>query len=161
MLSLRPVPSDDLATLTDLLARERAARDAADDRGDGDAAAGHSRAMAVLKRTIEMVRHREDSGLPSDENHRSVSVAMNQAHLLRRDRPGQPLKSRHPFPRALDKKGIAVEAWARDHGINAVTVRAWYGKGEAGRRIPRAIAEIIEHELGVPATLDVWKNGIR
>jgi len=51
--------------------------------------------------------------------------------------------------------------------VNPKTVRSWYQKSGA-RRIPVAMAKIIEVEMGVddkgkpvvPATLESWPNGI-
>lgn len=96
------------------------------------------------------------------EKDRSLSVAMEQQVVAaRRDRRGRPIASKHPFPAAIDAAGGTVEGWARDHSVNVKTVKAWYSKGEAGRRIPKAMAEAIERELGVPATVAIWRNGIR
>ena len=83
----------------------------------------------------------------------------------RRSKRGRPIKSKHPFPQAIEKlPGMTVEKWAAQHGLHHVTVKAWYAKGDGGRRIPRDIADMIEREFGIPATggpKGTWKSGIR
>lgn len=85
----------------------------------------------------------------------------------RRDRRGRPIQSEHPFPRAVEASGSSVQEWAKRKNLNIKTVRAWYSADkEAGRRIPRAYADLIEREfkdgpIQVPATLATWVHGIR
>lgn len=72
---------------------------------------------------------------------------------------------KHPFVRALyehpdPKKRITVAQWAVAHKLKPGTVATWYARGEGKRRIPLTVAQKIELELGIPATLAVWKNGI-
>ena len=78
----------------------------------------------------------------------------------RRSRRGRPRETTHPFPKALEAKGMTVTAWAAKHGHDRVRVKSWFAEGSGGRRIPREEAERIEKELGVPATIRTWKNGI-
>lgn len=90
-------------------------------------------------------------------------TAINSAELaqgLSRSR-----SRKHPFVRALyenpdPKKRMTIAEWAARHGLKKVTVASWYATGNGARRIPQSIAQTIEKELGVPATLAVWKNGI-
>lgn len=65
----------------------------------------------------------------------------------------------HPFTRALHAKGLTITEWAAKHDVDRGTVKFWYMSG--GRKIPRAMADLIQRELGVPATAKTWKNGIR
>lgn len=74
-------------------------------------------------------------------------------------RPGRPTETKHPFAVALAERGSSVAEWARAHKLSRETVQFWVAA--KGRKIPRAYAEAIEKELGVPATAAVWKNGIR
>lgn len=72
---------------------------------------------------------------------------------------------KHPFVRALyehpdPKRRMTVTEWAKRHGYKMPTVASWFARGPGARRIPMSAAEAIEKELGVPATLAVWKNGI-
>jgi hypothetical protein len=72
---------------------------------------------------------------------------------------------KHPFVRALyehpdPRRRMTVTAWAEAHGFKVPSVGSWFAKGKGARRIPMAAALLIEKELGVPATLAVWKNGI-
>lgn len=76
-------------------------------------------------------------------------------------RRGRPTKSRHPFPVALEARGTNVAEWAREHGYERAVVKSWFSPKPNGRSIPRAAAQLIERELGVPATDLVWVNGIR
>jgi hypothetical protein len=83
------------------------------------------------------------------------------AELVRRSRPGRPLEATHPFPLALEANGLTVTAWAKKHRVDRAVVKGWFAEGDGGRRIPREWANRIETELGIPATLATWKNGIR
>jgi hypothetical protein len=81
-----------------------------------------------------------------------------QGQALIGGREGRP-SLEHPFTRALHSKGITVTEWAAKHKVDRGTVKFWYMTG--GRKIPRAMADLIQLELGVPATAKTWKNGIR
>jgi hypothetical protein len=93
-------------------------------------------------------------------NSRTLPDGMAQS-LIELRRPGRPTKSRHPFPVALEARRKTVAEWARDHRLEREVVKAWFAPGTAGRRIPLQWAKTIQKELGVPATEDVWRNGIR
>ena len=79
---------------------------------------------------------------------------------VRHERRGRPTETKHPFPRALEARGITVTEWADKHGHSRGRVKSWFMTGSGGRRIPRDVAEAIEKELGIPATARTWKNGI-
>lgn len=112
-----------------------------------------------------------DSSLPTRDRLSSISVDMSQPNSTAaspiRDRLGRPLETTARFPRALEAAGSNINEWSKKHGYNPKRVRSWYQKA-GGRRIPRAIAEAIEREMGtddkgrpiVPASLESWPNGI-
>lgn len=94
-------------------------------------------------------------------NLHGVNAAANSAKLARGMSRSRAKK--HLFVRALyDKQRITVTEWAKRHGYKPGTVAAWVAKpgSDGARRIPREAADIIETELGVPATLATWRNGI-
>ena len=65
----------------------------------------------------------------------------------------------HPFTRALHERGKTLAEWAKLNRLDRGTVKWWYVKD--GRPIPRKWADAIAAELGVPATVRTWRNGIR
>jgi hypothetical protein len=115
-------------------------------------------AVKLLRRALVLRRALEE--LQGDPNSRTLLDGMAQAQPEIR-RPGRPTKSRHPFPVALEARRKTVAEWARDNGLPREVVKAWIATGSAGRRIPLSWAKAIQKELGVPATDDVWRNGIR
>lgn len=84
--------------------------------------------------------------------------AKMQPQALIGGREGRPTLE-HPFTRALHGQGMTVTEWAAKHDVDRGTVKFWYIPG--GRKIPRKMADLIQRELGVPATAKTWKNGIR
>jgi hypothetical protein len=76
-------------------------------------------------------------------------------------RPGRPTGIRHPFPDALAAAGTSVSAWAAKHGLHQKNVQAWFSPKPAGRKIPLRWAKTIEREYVIPASDDVWPNGIK
>jgi hypothetical protein len=67
----------------------------------------------------------------------------------------------HPFTRALRARGLTLAEWCQTHDIERMMAKGWYTSGSGARRIPRAVADMIESELGVRATPANWPNGIR
>jgi hypothetical protein len=55
---------------------------------------------------------------------------------------------------------MTVSDWARSKNLPVATVSSWVSTGGGKRRIPMRWAKAIEEELGVPATVATWKNGI-
>lgn len=76
-------------------------------------------------------------------------------------RRGRPLKSKHIFPRTLEARGTNVAEWATRHKVPRETAKSWHSRPPAGRPIPPIYAKLIEKEYGIPATEQVWRNGIR
>ena len=142
-------------TPDELRARAVELRQQADriDRAAGD--------LEAAERAVELLT------LTSDANSTTLHgmSAISSSELARgvaRSRSGK-----HPFIRALyehkdPRKRMTVTEWARRHGLKLPTVASWVAKtsSKGARRIPMAEALRIERELGVPATLAVWKNGI-
>ena len=116
----------------------------------------------VYRREAESMRDLARRMVTGAVTLRAIDTDMSQVQALEQDRPlaGRPLETDHPFPRALEAAGSSVAAWARSHRLKLPTVRSWYLSANK-RRIPRRWARVIERELGVPATEEVWKNGIR
>jgi hypothetical protein len=82
---------------------------------------------------------------------------------------GRSRVKRHPFIKALyeppegsKRKPMTAKAWALAHDVPVASVTSWVARRDsaAARKIPMHWAKLIEKELGVPATLDVWRNGI-
>jgi lambda repressor-like predicted transcriptional regulator len=69
---------------------------------------------------------------------------------------GRPIELDHAFPKALKRANVTMVEYARKLGKNRSTVKSW-----VDRPIPRAMAEFIEADLGVPATLVSWPAGIK
>jgi hypothetical protein len=92
------------------------------------------------------------SAISSPELAQGISRSRSKTHLFVR------ALYEHPDP----AKRSTVKGWAKSHGKKTSTVYAWLLKpGTRGaRRIPQEDAELIQEELGVPATLKTWKNGI-
>jgi len=119
--------------------------------------AWHEREIEVARREIALY----DKSLRLHEEDSTNIVPNMQAQIAaKRSRRGRPLEVSHPFPMELEKRGLTVTFWAKKHNHDRARVKSWFAVGDGGRRIPRAIAEAIEKELGVPATLRTWKNGI-
>lgn len=76
-------------------------------------------------------------------------------------RTGRPAESNHPFVLALEAKGLSVAGWALSHGISRHLVNGWISSGHRARRIPLEWANLIQKELGIPATDATWPAGIR
>jgi len=92
------------------------------------------------------------------------TISRNMAHAesaAAQRRRGRPAVSDHPFPRALEGAGSSVAEWARKHGVDRSVAKSWYAPPPGGRRIPARMAKAIEREFGVPATEEVWTNGIK
>lgn len=75
-------------------------------------------------------------------------------------------RSKAPLSLALMAAGKSIPEWvtpAREkQGLTVEAVRSWVKKpGHGGRPIPRAWADRIEAELGIPAIAASWPNGIR
>jgi len=121
---------------------------------DEEARIMKAQARLVALRALREVLH-------SEQGTNTVPNMQAATESARRSRPGRPLTAKHPFPVALEAKGSTVTAWAKRHRLDRAVVKAWFAKGDGGRRIPRDMADKIEAELGVPATLAIWKNGIR
>jgi len=66
----------------------------------------------------------------------------------------------HPFVRALRARGLTITEWAATNKVGRGSVKSWFLPGAGGRRIPRAWADAIEKEFGVPATTRTWQHGI-
>lgn len=103
-------------------------------------------------------------GLTSDAdstNLHGVNASASSAKLARGMARSRTKK--HPFVKLLyEKQRMTITEWARRHGLKSGTVATWVAKPDAAsaRRIPRETANMIEKELGLPATLATWKNGI-
>lgn len=132
---------------------------------DGDA----MKARAVLLRraaaAVDALSADENSSrLTSDvdsTNLHGVNASTSSAKLARGMSRSRTKK--HPFVKALyEKERITVTEWAKRNGYKSGTVSAWVAKPDAAmaRRIPREAADKIEKQLGVPATLATWRNGI-
>lgn len=120
-----------------------------------------SRSLAELMENPQKAR----VGLTSDADSTTLQnvSAISSADLARG--MSRSRSKKHPFVRALyehpdPKKRMTVSDWAEKQGYKIPTVASWFARGKGARRIPQKIAEKIEKELGVPATLAVWKNGI-
>lgn len=90
----------------------------------------------------------------------SHNMAQTQEDTKPRRR-GRPTMSEHAFPRALEAAGTNVTEWAKKHKLEREMVKSWFAPGVHGRRIPRRWAEAIAREFSLPATDEVWTNGIR
>jgi len=134
------------------------------DRFEREAAALTTRAKQLrgAADTIEAIRAM--GPLTTDANStilQDVNASTSTAKLARGMSRSRSRK--HPFVKALyEKQRITVTEWARKHGYKPGTVATWVAKPDAAgaRRIPREAADKIEEELGVPATLATWRNGI-
>ncbi len=120
------------------------------------------RQLAILERAqrelIETVAVEHEA--LHDSKSTNIVPNMQVPNLEKYARRGRPLEAKHPFPNALQARGMTVTAWAENHGYDRARVKSWFAVGDGGRRIPRDVAESIEKELGIPATLKTWKNGI-
>jgi len=125
---------------------------------------------ATLRAEARIVALEAAAQLFAEEGLHPKSVRTNiapnmQPHTepARRNRRGRPTVAKHPFPQALERHvpPLTLTAWAKKHRVEREVAKSWFASGDGGRRIPREMAEKIEAELGVPATLAVWKNGIR
>ncbi len=68
----------------------------------------------------------------------------------------------HPFPRAVLSKYRSIVHWAEEHGYSHKAVRSWYAVGTGARAIlPEAAERIAQEFPEIPATEEVWKNGIQ
>ena len=106
-----------------------------------------------------------DSSLTLHADSTSIgSVESTESTALVRGKSKSKSK-KHPFVKALyehedPKKRMTVTQWADKHGVKVPTVASWVSRGAAKRRIPMRYAKLIEKELGLPATMETWKNGI-
>ena len=130
---------------------------------------------AAIQSALDSVRHdlgvvdqvigelRSDKGRLQETNKARTIIAMpmDMAQSPEPRRRGRPLVSNHPFPRALEERGLTIAAWARKHRVDRAVVKSWFAPPPAGRRIPIKAAMLIEKELDIPATAEVWINGIR
>ena len=139
--------------LRHMAAQERASAHRCVDAGDAEGAFKATR-LAELYRLA--VAEMERKGLPAVPNSRSL-IAMDVQTGQKPRRRGRPTTSTHPFPQALEAKGSNVAEWAEAHKYQRRTVQAWILRNSA----PRAAAEAIERELGLPATEETWKHGVR
>jgi hypothetical protein len=118
--------------------------------------------LVALDKLEDEIKAEAADRLPGQNKARTIPEDMAQtqkAHEPRRR--GRPLKTQHPFPRALEAKGSHVAEWADKHKVPRETAKSWHSPPPTGRSIPRHFAKVIERELKIPATLDVWKNGIQ
>ena len=113
------------------------------------------------ERAVELLALTSDANSTTLQGMSSIS-STELARGVARSRSGK-----HPFVRALyehkdPKKRMTVTEWARQHKLKLPTVASWVAnpKSKGARRIPMVEALRIERELGVPASLAVWKNGI-
>jgi hypothetical protein len=122
--------------------------------------AAEAKRDALADKVAALRAEREGLQLPNSAR----TIMSNMAHAQRAEesrRRGRPTKSKHPFPAALDAAGSSVAEWARKHQVEREVVKSWFAPPPAGRRIPQAMAKLIEKEFKVPATERVWPNGIR
>lgn len=138
-----------------------------DDAEIDDATAAMTRAVREAEKL---------SGLTSTDHQSTITPPMNATASSTELAKGisRSQSRRHPFVKALyehpdPKKRMTVAQWAEAHKQEPGTVASWYAKPKAdskakragGRRIPIAFAQQIEKEYGVPATVAVWRNGIK
>jgi hypothetical protein len=169
-----PVDPKELRQQADALEREARAK------ADAEVLQAHQRAEAlrraadVLDQPLQTVRQataeiaEERRALTSDAESTHTAQPMStptisSAELARG--MSRSRSKRHPFLRALyeaedPKKRKTVTDWANAHGVPVPTVASWYSKGSNKRRIPMRWARVIEKELGLPATVETWRNGI-
>ena len=98
-----------------------------------------------------------DTGYDTSDTMDATGIA--EPGLVRRSRSNmEPANLRHPFARALKAHKTTVSAFAKKLGYPRTTVQSWYkGKGsEDARPIPKAAAQAIQAELGVPLT--AWRR---
>lgn len=97
---------------------------------------------------------------------KGLTIAIDRAILRHKMQPaadsrslravGRPIESDHAFPKALKRANVTMVEYARKLGKNRSTVKSW-----VDRPIPRTMAEFIESDLGVPASLASWPAGIK
>lgn len=115
-----------------------------------------------LERILGALGDSTEEGLRIRANRATVRHRMQpEEYREGRAAPGRKIVSRHPFPRALKAADVSVTEWAKKHGVSRSAAKSWFLDGDGGRPIPRALAEGIEREFGVPATAKTWKNGIK
>lgn len=131
-------------------------------KGDHEGAAAAFEAAADLREALRGLQ-----GVPKART--LIDEMAHPATAVEPRRRGRPTKSKHPFPRALEAKGLTVAEWAVANKLDRSLVKSWFAPGAAGRRIPafwatRIAKEFRDPKTGesvVPATEDVWRNGIR
>lgn len=119
--------------------------------------------VSLLAGEADVSAHVESTPLTSDIDSTTIeavsSPTVSSAELSRGMAKSK--SKRHPFVRELyDRKRVTVSQWAKEHGVPVASVSSWVSKGPGARRIPMRWAKVIQEELGLPATLATWKNGI-
>ncbi|HZN64725.1 MAG TPA: hypothetical protein VFB66_05450 [Tepidisphaeraceae bacterium] len=123
-------------------------------------------------------RHADDPEAQAEAERLEVSARLIEKHGLLPDRTdartmghmqadsrelkiGKARAGDHPFPEALHAKGLTVTEWAEKQRpkLTREKVSSWYKPGKGGRRIPRAYAERILKDFGVP--LASWPHGLK
>jgi len=124
-------------------------------------ATGLLKDAAEFRRLADAMRAQSVQDLPKSTKTRSL-ILMDSTHAAEgagRWR-GRPPKTKHPFSVTLRERDSHPKLWAEAHDVPYSTVKSWFASGAAARAIPRKYAELIQHELGLPATISTWKNGI-
>lgn len=112
--------------------------------------------LEAQRRLVEEIEaeHR-NAVLHNRHGEASVIDTMDAAIQVR----GARLGTKHAGAVSIRRVDGSIGKFAAKHGLKPTTVRSWYAKGEAARRIPRAWADLLgKSPYGVP--LAAWRNGI-
>jgi hypothetical protein len=153
-------PADLRARIADALrlAAECVAR--GDDIGH-DAALAAAEVFRMRLAGHEALTSNRDSTITTQVSASPIVISAKLSRGMGRSRV-----KKHPFIRALyestdpKRPPQTVTDWAEAHDVPVATVASWVSKGKGGRKIPMRWAKVIETELGVPASVAIWRNGI-
>ena len=93
---------------------------------------------AELFRQLLELQHR-DEVLQNQHDSSTINTMDAQISV-----PGVKLGTKHPGAVAMRKVDGSVAKFADKHGLFKTTVRSWYYKGEAARRIPRRWVNVLK-----------------